>query len=161
MSFLGGGVVDCGVIGARYLIDTAPIILKAGVWLRGVDVPVSDYWFLSSLPTLLITYGKTDETKHAVLQRQGSRISGFNLEYPDQIGSDMKDPHTGALQTNPYAYGWAITTDNVAYGTSNVDAISAGNIFLKNAYNGIKYFRTGKYDLRDIYGQPIRRGLIS
>ena len=154
----GGGIVECGISGAKYLLD-AGIILKAKVWLHGVDFPVVDHNLPYAMPTLLVTYGKGSESLPAIRQNQGSYLSGFNVEYPDQVRSDMTDPHTGAVQAAPYPYGWFLTLNNQDYGTSNIDAAACGNMFIKNAYNGIKYFRCGKYNLHDIYGQPLRRGL--
>lgn len=154
----GGGIVECGIRGAKYLLD-AGLVLKAKVWLRGVDFPVVDHNLPDAMPTLLVTYGKGSEALPAIRQNQGSYLSGFNVEYPDQVRSDMTDPHTGAVQSAPYPYGWFLTLNNQDYGTNNIDAAACGNMFIKNAYNGIKYFRCGKYKLHDIYGQPLRRGL--
>lgn len=153
----GGGIVDCNIIGAKFLID-AQVVIKSGIWVRGADYPVQDRLFFGT-PQLLVTHGHGSETNATFLQNTGSCFSGFRVSYPKQVKSDMKDPITGIVQSEPYKYGWFLSLNNTDYGTANIDAPSAGNFYLENPYNGIKYFRTGKFKLFNIYGQPLRRGL--
>lgn len=153
----GGGIVDCNIIGAKFLID-AQVVIKSGIWVRGADYPVQDRLYFGT-PQLLITHGHGSESAATFLQNTGSCFSGFHVSYPKQVKSDMTDPVTGVVQASPYPYGWFLSLNNASYGTSNIDAPSAGNMYLENPYNGVKYFRTGKFKLFNIYGQPLRRGL--
>lgn len=92
--------------------------------------------------TFLVTEndGNEDGTPFIELNTD-STLKGVVLYYPKQINDDV--PH-------PYPYAIAMRGDNA----------SVLQVELLNPYNGIDATHSGRHLIRDVQGQPLRRGIF-
>ena len=85
--------------------------------------------------------------KAQFLLREYCSLANFYFDYPNQVGGESDEP---------IPYEWTIKTD-----TNHLcDDIQLSNLYLPNAYKGICLERAGRFNLNNIYGQPIKHGLF-
>jgi hypothetical protein len=145
----GGGIVyaPCG----NYFF-TGHLDVPSGVTLEGVWQSVPSHAGLRehkpnlSKPTdngttFLVTEGAGNEAGPAFIKlNTDSTLKGVVVFYPDQIRDDVP---------NPYPYAIVMRGDNA----------SVLQVELLNPYNGIDASRSGRHLIRDVQGQPLRRGI--
>jgi len=144
----GGGVVHAprgNYYFAGHLNVPAAVTLK-GVWEsvpahngirdRGLPKPTDDG------TTFLVTEGAGREDGPAFITlNHNSTLKGVVIYYPDQNPEE---------EPKPYPYAIAMRGKNPA-----VLAVE-----LLNAYNGIDASRNERHLIRDVHGQPLRRGIF-
>ncbi|GIO13537.1 hypothetical protein J19TS2_30920 [Cohnella xylanilytica] len=141
-SLLGGTVLFPP---GRYKV-TSTIRVKPYVLLKGSDT-ISDKDYTKGVVFNVYT-GENDLNTAAFLLDISSGMAGFTFYYPKQV-----DP----TSSTPTPYGYTIATDlTKGY---NIDGVYLENIMLLNSYNGINLETGGRFNLRNIYGQPISTGL--
>ena len=148
----GGGTLHFQQ-GKRYRI-TDTITIPSGVTLRGGDHIISTEFLVASTPyyNLACIYVDTpsgNTNTPAFLVNTSTGLSGFIIYYPGQVA---------ATSAAPVVYGWAIATNTAAVG--NIDNVHLENLLLVNPYLGISLDKAGRFLLRNIYGQPIKKGLF-
>lgn len=144
----GGGVVYAPRGNYRFAghLVVPPAVTLRGVWEsvpahngirdRGLPKPTDDG------TTFLITGGAGTEAGPPFLTlNHNSTLKGVVLYYPDQ------DP---AAEPKPYPYAIAMRGKNPA-----VLAVE-----LLNPYNGIDASQNERHLIRDVHGQPLRRGIF-
>ncbi len=144
----GGGVVSAprGNYFFAGHLSVPPAVTLKGVW---ESVPAHNGIRDAGLPkptddgtTFLVTEGAGKEDGPAfVTLNHNSTLKGVVIYYPDQ------DPNE---EPKPYPYAIAMRGKNPA-----VLAVE-----LLNPYNGIDATRNERHLIRDVHGQPLRRGIL-
>lgn len=126
------------------------LTVPAGVCLEGVwqSVPAHNGIRDAGLPrptddgtTLLITADRgTEEAPAAITLNTNSTLKGIVLYYPDQPADDV-----------PVPYPWAIAMRGKNPAVLDVEML--------NPYNGIDASQNERHLIRNVQGQPIRRGV--
>ena len=147
------GEADGGVVYAprgNYLfkghLDVPKAVTLAGMWQsvpahngirdRGLPKPTDDG------TTFLVTEGAGNEKGPAFITlNTNSTLKGVVLYYPEQNVDEV-----------PKAYPWA-----VAMRGKNPAVLA---VEMLNPYNGIDASRNERHLIRDVHGQPIRRGIL-
>jgi len=144
----GGGSVECGrgnFFFAGHLSIPAAVALE-GIWKsvpahngirdRGLPKPTDDG------TTFLVTEnaGKEDGQPFIVLGHN-STLRGVVIYYPNQKVDDVPD-----------AYPWSIAMHGKNQAVLDVE--------LLNSYNGIDTTGSERHLIRDVHGQPLRRGIF-
>jgi hypothetical protein len=142
-----------GVVQARrgnYLfkghLNVPSAVTLAGLWQsvpahngirdRGLPKPTDDG------TTLLVTEGAGSEDGPAFITlNTNSTLKGVVLYYPEQNVDDIPEP-----------YPWAISMRGKNPAVLAVEML--------NPYNGIDATRNERHLIRDVHGQPIRRGIL-
>lgn len=144
----GGGVVTAGR--GNYLfrgtLNVPNAVTLAGVWQ---SVPAHNGIRDAGLPkptddgtTFLVTAGRGEESAHPFITlNTNSTLKGVVLYYPDQ-----KPDETPA----PYPYAVAMRGKNPA----------VLDCELLNPYNGIDATKNERHLVRNVSGQPLRRGIL-
>lgn len=83
--------------------------------------------------------------KPQFLLREYTSLFNFYFDYPDQ----------GNTVATLKEYDWLIATDN----SHLCDDIQLYDLYFPNAYKGISLQRAGRYNIRNVYGNPIKTGL--
>lgn len=83
--------------------------------------------------------------KPQFLMREYTTLENFYFDYPEQ----------GTTLNTIKKYDWLIATDT----THLCDDIQLKELYMPNCYNGIKIDNGGRFNLLNIYGQPINQGL--
>ncbi len=143
-----GGVVEIpqGFFVLAGPINVPPAVTLSGIWQsvpahngirnRGLPKPTDDG------TTLLITGGANKEQGPACITlNTNSTLRGVVLYYPDQKLDDVPTP-----------YPWA-----VAMRGKNPTVL---DVELLNPYNGIDATRNERHLIRNVHGQPLRRGIF-
>jgi hypothetical protein len=149
----GAGEANGGVVYAprgNYFfaghLNVPKAVTLAGVWQsvpahngirnRGLPKPTDDG------TTFLVTEGADNEEGRAFITlNTNSTLKGIVLYYPEQNVDDI-----------PKAYPWA-----VAMRGKNPAVLA---VEMLNPYNGIDATRNERHLIRDVHGQPIRRGIL-
>jgi len=133
----------------RYLLkgrlNVPPGVVLEGVWRsvpshngirdQGLPKPTDDG------TTLLITADSgTEDAAPAITLNTNSTLKGVVLYYPDQKTDDV-----------PVAYPWAVAMRGKNPAIVDVE--------LLNPYNGIDASQNERHLIRNVHGQPIRRGV--
>ena len=144
----GGGVVVAPAGAYRF---AGHLNVPSAVTLRGVweSVPAHNGIRDAGLPkptddgtTFLVTEGKGSEDGAAFITlNHNSTLKGVVLYYPDQ------DPNE---EPAPYPYAVAMRGKNPA----------VLSVELLNPYNGIDATKNERHLIRDVQGQPLRRGIL-
>jgi hypothetical protein len=144
----GGGVVLAPRGNYRFTgsLNVPPAVTLRGVW---ESVPAHNGLRDAGLPkptddgtTLLVTGGAGSEVGPAFITlNHNSTLKGVVIFYPDQ------DP---AEEPKPYPWAIAMRGKNPA-----VLAVE-----LLNPYNGIDATQNERHLIRDVHGQPLRRGIL-
>jgi hypothetical protein len=143
----GGGVV-CAPRGVYFFaghLSVPPAVTLRGVW---ESVPAHNGIRNPGLPkptddgtTFLVTEGRSNETGTAFITlSHNSTLKGVCIYYPDQKPDE---------EPAPYPYAIAMRGKNPA-----VLAVE-----LLNPYNGIDATDNERHLIRDVHGQPLRRGV--
>ncbi|MBL7186729.1 MAG: hypothetical protein ISS70_10430 [Phycisphaerae bacterium] len=107
-----------------------------GIRDRGLPKPTDDG------TTLLVTEGAGSEDGPAFITlNTNSTLKGVVLYYPEQNVDDIPEP-----------YPWAISMRGKNPAVLAVEML--------NPYNGIDATRNERHLIRDVHGQPIRRGIL-
>jgi hypothetical protein len=144
----GGGVVAAGrgtFFFAGHLNVPATVTLE-GIW---TSVPAHNGLRDAGLPrptddgtTLLVTEGAgSEEGSPFITLNHNSTLKGLVLFYPNQKADDV-----------PVAYPWAIAMRGKNPAVFQVEML--------NPYNGIDATRNERHLIRDVQGQPLRRGIL-
>ncbi len=144
----GGGVVYAPPGSYRF---AGPIVIPSGVHLRG------SYSYVPSHPglrysqqvkpgedgtALFVTAGRgSEEGTPFISMSSNSTVSGLVLYYPDQV-----------TQVDPIPYPWAIAMQGVNCAVLDVE--------LLNPYQGITTLGAARHNIRNVTGQPLRRGIF-
>jgi len=145
---VGGGVV-CAPVGNYFFaghLNIPKAVTLAGVWQsvpahngirdRGLPKPTDDG------TTFLITEGAGNENASPFITlNTNSTLKGVVLYYPQQNEDDIPKP-----------YPWAIAMRGKNPAVLAVEML--------NPYNGIDATKNERHLIRDIQGQPIRRGIL-
>jgi len=103
---------------------------------RGLPKPTDDG------TTFLVTEGAGNEEETAFITlNTNSTLKGVVLYYPQQIADDV-----------PQAYPWAVAMRGKNPAVLDVE--------LLNPYNGIDASRNERHLIRNVHGQPLRRGVL-
>jgi len=103
---------------------------------RGLPKPTDDG------TTFLVTEGAGNEEETAFITlNTNSTLKGVALYYPQQIADDV-----------PQAYPWAVAMRGKNPAVLDVE--------LLNPYNGIDASRNERHLIRNVHGQPLRRGVL-
>jgi hypothetical protein len=144
----GGGIVYAGR--GNYFcagsLNVPNAVTLAGVWQsvpahngirdRGLPKPTDDG------TTFLVTHGEGSEEGPAFITlNTNSTLQGVVLYYPQQNVDDV-----------PKAYPWAIAMRGKNPAVLAVEML--------NPYNGIDATRNERHLIRDVHGQPLRRGVL-
>ncbi|MCL5279038.1 MAG: glycoside hydrolase family 55 protein [Planctomycetes bacterium] len=144
----GGGIVDAPR--GNYLfaghLNVPNAVTLSGIWQsvpahngirdRGMPKPTDDG------TTFLVTEGAGKEEGPAFLTlNTNSTLKGVVLYYPQQNVDDV-----------PQAYPWAIAMRGKNPAVLSVEML--------NPYNGIDVTRNERHLIRDVQGQPLRRGIL-
>lgn len=145
----GGGIIHFPWISVGYTMRSQLKVLS-GVYLQGGWglTEVSKY---TRAPFWNVYYGKNDLTSIAFLMQASTGMAGFAYVYPEQVGRAGTD-------AVPTVFGWLIGTD-LSLGT-NLDSIYLENLLLINPYLGINLDKAGRFYLRNIHGQPLKKGIF-
>ena len=81
------------------------------------------------------------------LLREYCSLDSFYFNYPLQNDSDSNLPIT---------YDWTIATDT----THLCDDIQLKDLYFYNSYKAISLVRGGRFNLKNIYGQPLYKGIL-
>lgn len=140
----------------KYTIDTQ-IIVKEHVLLKGMQFLSLQGFSTTDLPNVIdqvpsfaIKITTNKDIKAAFIMQSNSGLSGLAFYYPDQ-----------ATSGTPINYDYTISTgkkesDDIGY----IDNIFLENLFLYNPYNGINLIDAGRFNIRNIYGNPINIGIL-
>jgi hypothetical protein len=144
----GGGVVYAPVGNYFFAgsLNVPNAVTLAGIWQsvpahnglrdRGLPKPTDDG------TTFLVTAGAGSEDGPAFMTlNTNSTLKGVVLYYPDQIADDVPKP-----------YPWAIAMRGKNPAVLAVEML--------NPYNGIDASRNERHLVRDVHGQPLRRGIL-
>jgi len=144
----GGGVVDAprGNYFFAGHLNVPNAVTLSGIWQsvpahngirdRGMPKPTDDG------TTFLVTEGAgTEEGPAFVTLNTNSTLKGVVLYYPQQNVDDV-----------PKAYPWAIAMRGKNPAVLAVEML--------NPYNGIDVTRNERHLIRDVQGQPLRRGIL-
>ena len=146
--FAGGGTVYAPP--GRYLFNGS-LSIPGGVTLRGSFGCVPSHPGIRDPKqvkpgedgtVLLVTTGKGDElgTPFMTLQTNSS-VCGLVFYYPEQI-----------MDNEPHAYPWTIRMQGSNPAVFDVE--------LLNPYQGINTFGAARHNIRNVSGQPLRRGIF-
>ena len=125
-------VVKPGDENSDHLVGTTPGLIHDAKWIR----PGSDG------TALLVTGGKGNEDGTPfVTLRTNSSICGLTIAYPEQI-----------TDGEPFAFPWAIQMRGANAAVFDIE--------LLNPYQGINTARSARHNIRNITGQPLRRGIL-
>ena len=130
----------------RYRLSKGSITVKQGILLKGIDIVPAKSGFGSDLCQFEVTIGAGNTKTPAFIMESFSGMAGFAFLYPNQ----------SKQAPNPTPYGWTITTN----GKASQDGITLRNLMLTNPYQGIKLDNGGQHTLENIYGQPIKTGIM-
>jgi hypothetical protein len=143
----GGGAVY--VPPGRYLFK-GTLLIPDGVWLRGSFGCVPSHSGIRDHgqpkpgddgSALLVTAGRGNEDGRPFLTlNTNSAVSGLTFYYPEQV-----------LEENPVPYPWTI-----AMRGKNPAAF---DLELLNPFQGIDASQNERHNIRNITGQPLRRGI--
>jgi len=144
----GGGIVQAGRGNFFFAghLNVPPAVTLAGIWQsvpahngirdRGLPRPTDDG------TTFLVTEGAGKEDGPAFITlSHNSTLRGVVVYYPRQKVDDVPEPY-------PYA---------IAMRGKNPAVLS---VELLNPYNGIDATRNERHLIRDVQGQPLRRGVL-
>jgi len=144
----GGGVVHahCGNYVFNGHLDVPKAVTLAGIWQsvpahnglrnRGLPKPTDDG------TTFLITEGAgSEDGPPFITLNTNSTLRGVVLYYPQQKVDDVPQP-----------YPWAIAMRGKNPAVLAVEML--------NPYNGIDATRNERHLIRDVHGQPLRRGIL-
>jgi hypothetical protein len=144
----GGGVVYAprGNYFFAGNLNVPDAVTLAGLWQsvpahnglrdRGLPKPTDDG------TTFLVTAGAGSEDGAAFITlNNNSTLKGVVLYYPEQIADDVPKP-----------YPWAIAMRGKNPAVLAVEML--------NPYNGIDASRNERHLIRDVHGQPLRRGIL-
>ncbi|MCY3023218.1 MAG: glycosyl hydrolase family 28-related protein [Planctomycetota bacterium] len=144
----GGGIVFAPA--GKYLFK-GNLKVPSAVTLEGTfrSVPAHNGIRDKGLPkpgddgtTLLVTAGRGQETGEPFLSlTTNSTVKGLVIYYPDQ------DP-----KATPVAYPWAIAMRGKNPAVLDVE--------LLNPYQGIDATENERHNIRNVHGQPLRRGIV-
>lgn len=143
----GGGTVELGrgvFLIKGHLVVPANVCL-AGIW-QSVPSHVGLRWGGEQKPmddgtTLLATEGRGSESGPSFISlNSNSTLKGVVIYYPDQKPDET-----------PAAYPYAITMHGTNCAVLAVEML--------NPYNGIDTTGAGRHLIRDVQGQPLRRGI--
>lgn len=97
-------------------------------------------------------------SNHGFILGTHAGIKGVRIFYKQQVTRDLKDPTTNVVQAAPYSYGWAIKADDSQsyYISGNV----VEDVMILNAYQGISMNRANQFRLVNIYGDPLKEGVL-
>lgn len=145
----GGGVVYAPR--GNYLFK-GHLVVPNGVTLKGVweSVPAHNGIREAGLPkptddgtTLLVTEGAGSEEGPAFITlNTNSTLKGVVIDYPDQKTDDV-----------PVPYPWAIAMRGKNPAVLDVEIL--------NPYNGIDATQNERHLIRNVHGQPLRRGVLA
>ncbi|MED4060259.1 hypothetical protein [Priestia megaterium] len=132
---------------AQYNIRTK-VTVKPYVTLIGADtILLTD---VSKAPVFNIYVGKNDANGAAAFtMKASSGMKGFTFNYPEQA---LK------TATAPVPFSWTIDTTK-AVGDGNTDNVYLENLMLLNSYQGINLQDAGRFNISNIYGNPIYKGI--
>jgi hypothetical protein len=144
----GGGVVYAPVGNYFFAgsLNVPNAVTLAGVWQsvpahnglrdRGLPKPTDDG------TTFLVTANaQTEDAPAFITLNTNSTLKGVVLYYPQQIADDVPKP-----------YPWAIAMRGKNPAVLAVEML--------NPYNGIDASRNERHLVRDVHGQPLRRGIL-
>ena len=144
----GGGVVYAPVGNYFFAgsLNVPNAVTLAGVWQsvpahnglrdRGLPKPTDDG------TTFLVTANaQTEDAPAFITLNTNSTLRGVVLYYPQQIADDVPKP-----------YPWAIAMRGKNPAVLAVEML--------NPYNGIDASRNERHLVRDVHGQPLRRGIL-
>lgn len=139
----GGGTVTFPY-GTFYDL-TEQITLKRNVFFKGIDfISLTD---VSKNVVFNCYYGENNESAAQILLDQCSGMKGITFFYPNQVNKDA---------TTPVVYGYTI---DMIPTTGYVDNIYLENIMLVNSYKALNLDKAGRFNISNIYGNPIKLGL--
>ena len=144
----GGGTVHVPRGNYRF---TAPLIVPQGVTLQGMwrSVPAHNGIRDRGLPkptddgtTFLVQFGAgTEDGPPFITLNTNSTLAGVVVYYPDQQTDDVPQP-----------YPWAVALRGKNPAVLDVE--------LLNPYNGIDATKNERHLIRNVQGQPLRRGVL-
>lgn len=115
-----------------HMVGTTPGLTHDAKWIR----PGSDG------TALLVTSGKgVEEGTPFITLHSNSSVCGLTMIYPEQI-----------TDGDPYPYPWAIKMTGVNAAVFDLE--------LLNPYQGISTVGSARHNIRNLTGQPLRRGIL-
>ena len=142
----GGGTIKL-TSGTTYDLKSQ-VKMKPYITIKGTDnLQLED---LSKSVVLNCYYGKNDENNAQIILSRACSLQGLTFNYPEQVGKNSK---------SPIPYGYTISTDLEADEITINDNVNLKNLMLLNSYNGINLKYAGRFNLENIYGQPLKTGL--
>lgn len=100
---------------------------------------------VNEIPMFSITIGYGSQNTPAFLLKAYSGMSGFCFYYPEQNSS---------TSSTPKEYSYTLKADG-----TYVDDIFLTDLFFANPFNAISLNSAGRFNLQNIYGQPINIGI--
>lgn len=132
---------------AQYDIRTS-VTIKQYVTLIGAEtILLTD---ITKLPVFNIYVGKNDPNGAAAFKMKlSSGMKGFAFNYPEQ---------NSKTSLEPIPFSWTIDTAK-AIGEGNTDNVYLENLMFLNSYQAINLQDAGRFNITNIYGNPIYKGL--